>query len=142
MDISSFQVDTSKKHPCNAGQCTYCGHFKTWAHKVRNPKSGNMMPGHVTADGYLIGNGECPKFQQQRTPQTSSNNNSWATPAPPPPAKPVDLSPVTSKIEALGNNVMSALNMLGVLHEQMRTLQESVRELVTRQLAGDEDDGD
>jgi hypothetical protein len=135
MDISSFQVDTSKKHPCNAGQCTYCGHFKTWAHKVRNPKSGNMMPGHVTADGYLIGNGECPKFQRQQPQQPTQ-----ATPAPTP--KPVDLSPVTSKIEALGNNVMSALNMLGVLHEQMRTLQESVRELVTRQLAGDEDDGD
>jgi hypothetical protein len=133
MDISGFQVDTSKKHPCNAGQCTYCGHFKTWSHKVRNPKSGNMMPGHVTADGYLIGNGECPKFQQQPQQPTQAAAVS---------AKPVDLSPVTSKIEALGNNVMSALNMLGVLHEQMRTLQESVRELVTRQLAGDEDDGD
>lgn len=44
----------------NAGECHYCGHAKTWETRVENPKTGNMMPAHISDDGRLLGNGDCP----------------------------------------------------------------------------------
>ena len=57
-----FTVDASVKYEIDAGQCEACGYFKTWKYKVPNKKSGKMMPGHVTADGFKIGEGDCPKW--------------------------------------------------------------------------------
>jgi hypothetical protein len=55
-------IDKSIKFEINAGQCTYCGYFKTWDFKVMNPKSKKMMPGHVTVKGFKIDDGDCPYF--------------------------------------------------------------------------------
>ena len=57
-----FPVDTSTKYKIDAGQCEACGHYKTWGFKIQNKKSGKMMPGHVTAEGFKIGEGDCPKW--------------------------------------------------------------------------------
>ncbi len=57
-----FPVDASTKYKMDAGQCEQCGYYKTWGFKVQNKKSGKMMPGHVTADGFKIGEGDCPKW--------------------------------------------------------------------------------
>jgi hypothetical protein len=54
-------------YPINAGKCDKCGYYKTWGFKVRNPKTGKMMPGHVTEDGIKIGNGECPYYANRNT---------------------------------------------------------------------------
>ncbi len=53
-------VDKSRQYKANAGQCQQCGFFKTWEFKVVNLKSGKGMPGHVTKDGFKIGDGNCP----------------------------------------------------------------------------------
>ncbi|MHA1793839.1 MAG: hypothetical protein ACTSVI_14445 [Promethearchaeota archaeon] len=55
-----LKVDTSRAYPVNAGQCKYCGFFKTWGFRVENPKTGNKVPGHVTKEGFKIGDGQCP----------------------------------------------------------------------------------
>lgn len=60
--VEGFPVDTSVKYEIDAGQCEACGQYKTWKYKVPNKKSGKMMPGHVTAEGYKIGAGDCPKW--------------------------------------------------------------------------------
>ena len=60
--IDGQPVDTSTKYPLDAGQCEACGQYKTWKFKIQNKKSGKMMPGHVTAEGYKIGDGDCPKW--------------------------------------------------------------------------------
>jgi hypothetical protein len=57
-----FPVDASTKYKIDAGQCESCGYYKTWGFKVQNKKSGKMMPGHVTAEGFKIGEGDCPKY--------------------------------------------------------------------------------
>ncbi|MHA1370161.1 MAG: hypothetical protein ACTSWN_10490 [Promethearchaeota archaeon] len=63
-------VDKSKKYSINAGKCDHCGFFKTWDVRVKNPKSGKMMPAHVNQEGYMINNGYCPYwsaiFEQKR----------------------------------------------------------------------------
>jgi len=53
-------------HLPNAGRCSYCGHMKTWEARVKNPKTGNMMPAHVDKDGRLIGDGDCPYWVKVR----------------------------------------------------------------------------
>ncbi len=55
-------IDTSVKYALTAGKCEQCGYFKTWDFKVQNAKSGKMMPGHVTAEGFKIGTGDCPHW--------------------------------------------------------------------------------
>jgi hypothetical protein len=56
-----FPIDASTKYKIDAGQCE-CGYYKTWGFKVQNKKSGKMMPGHVTAEGFKIGEGDCPRW--------------------------------------------------------------------------------
>jgi len=60
--VDGQPVDTSTKYPLDARRCESCGQYKTWKFKVQNKKSGKMMPGHVTAEGFKIGDGECPKW--------------------------------------------------------------------------------
>ena len=60
--VDGLPVDTTTKYPLDAGVCESCGQYKTWKFKVQNKKSGKMMPGHVTAEGFKIGDGECPKW--------------------------------------------------------------------------------
>jgi hypothetical protein len=57
-----FPIDASTKYKVDAGQCGQCGYYKTWGFKVQNTKSGKMMPGHVTTEGFKIGTGDCPKW--------------------------------------------------------------------------------
>ena len=58
----SIAIDTSRVYKVDAGQCPKCGNFKTWQRRVPNPTSGKMMPAHVTAEGYLINDGDCPYY--------------------------------------------------------------------------------
>jgi hypothetical protein len=58
--VGDAQVDTTRKYALNAGKCEQCGQFKTWDFRVPNAKTGKQLPGHVTGDGYKIGNGDCP----------------------------------------------------------------------------------
>nr|MDO8086069.1 hypothetical protein [Candidatus Sigynarchaeum springense] len=60
--VDGLPVDTGTKYPLDAGRCESCGNYKTWKFKVQNKKTGRMMPGHVTADGFKIGDGDCPKW--------------------------------------------------------------------------------
>jgi hypothetical protein len=53
-------VDKSRQYKPSAGQCAQCGHFKTWEFKITNPKTGKQIPGHVTKEGFKIGDGNCP----------------------------------------------------------------------------------
>nr|MDO8109380.1 hypothetical protein [Candidatus Sigynarchaeota archaeon] len=57
---SPTTVDRSRKYTVNGGQCERCGFFKTWEFRVQNAKTGKMMPGHVTEDGFKVGDGNCP----------------------------------------------------------------------------------
>jgi hypothetical protein len=58
--VGDAQVDTTRKYALNAGKCEQCGQYKTWDFRVPNAKTGKQLPGHVTGDGYKIGNGDCP----------------------------------------------------------------------------------
>ncbi|MEX2685057.1 MAG: hypothetical protein Q6373_026015 [Candidatus Sigynarchaeota archaeon] len=60
--VDGLPVDTGTKFPLDAGRCELCGNYKTWKFKVQNKKTGKMMPGHVTSDGFKIGDGDCPKW--------------------------------------------------------------------------------
>ncbi len=61
-----IQVDTTRKYNLNAGKCEQCGQYKTWDFRVANVKTGKQLPGHVTADGYKIGDGDCPYWARIR----------------------------------------------------------------------------
>ncbi|HME54345.1 MAG TPA: hypothetical protein VKM55_19120 [Candidatus Lokiarchaeia archaeon] len=52
-------VDKTKQFKPNAGQCSQCGHYKTWEFRIANQKTGKQMPGHVTKEGFKIGDGNC-----------------------------------------------------------------------------------
>ncbi|HME55745.1 MAG TPA: hypothetical protein VKM55_26300 [Candidatus Lokiarchaeia archaeon] len=56
-------IDKSKQFKANAGQCPQCGHYKTWEFRIANPKTGKQMPGHVTKEGFKIGDGNCPYWE-------------------------------------------------------------------------------
>ena len=56
-------IDQSKQYKANAGSCGQCGHFKTWDFKILNPKTGKQMPGHITKEGFKIGDGNCPYWE-------------------------------------------------------------------------------
>ncbi|MBN2149856.1 MAG: hypothetical protein JW839_00290 [Candidatus Lokiarchaeota archaeon] len=60
--VDGLPVDTGTRYKLDAGQCKECGQYKTWGFKVQNEKTGKMMPGHVTAEGFKIGEGDCPKW--------------------------------------------------------------------------------
>jgi hypothetical protein len=58
---SSPAIDQSRKYKVDpGGPCERCGFYKTWEFRVLNPKSGKMMPGHVTQEGFKVGDGNCP----------------------------------------------------------------------------------
>ncbi|MBD3185800.1 hypothetical protein GF325_03140 [Candidatus Bathyarchaeota archaeon] len=57
---ADLAIDRSRRYKINAGQCNRCGFYKTWEFRFKNPKSGKMMPGHVTEDGFKINDGGCP----------------------------------------------------------------------------------
>lgn len=69
-------VDSTRKYQVNAGFCEKCGYYKTWGYRIKNPKTGKMMPGHVTEDGYKIDEGECPSWKalkEKRLPKSVIN---------------------------------------------------------------------
>ncbi len=81
-----FPVDASTKYKLDAGQCKACGYYKTWGFKVQNTKSGKMMPGHVTAEGFKIGEGDCPKWAKiADMNKKKAASGITAPPAPPQP---------------------------------------------------------
>jgi hypothetical protein len=86
--VDGLPVDTSVKYNVNAGHCDQCGQFKTWDFKVKNEKSGKMMPGHVTAEGYKIGSGECPHWARIATMNKKRGERKGAGVAPGPSASP------------------------------------------------------
>jgi hypothetical protein len=58
---SSPAIDQSRRYKVDtSGPCERCGYYKTWEFRVLNPKSGKMMPGHVTQEGFKVGDGNCP----------------------------------------------------------------------------------
>ena len=70
-----IRVDKSRTYEINAGKCEHCGNLKTWEFRVQNPKSGKMMPGHVTAEGFKINNGDCPYWAAMREKRKSNGDN-------------------------------------------------------------------
>jgi hypothetical protein len=61
-----LRVDTTRKYALNAGKCEQCGQYKTWDFRVANLRTGKQLPGHVTADGYKVGDGDCPYWARIR----------------------------------------------------------------------------
>ncbi len=58
---SSLAIDQSRRYKVDpGGPCERCGFYKTWEFRVLNPKTGKMMPGHVTQEGFKVGDGNCP----------------------------------------------------------------------------------
>ena len=55
-----IRLDKSKQYSPNAGECKYCGNLKTWDFRIENPKTGKMIPGHISKEGYKINDGDCP----------------------------------------------------------------------------------
>lgn len=71
----AISIDKSKTYEINAGQCQHCGNYKTWQFRVKNPKSGKMMPGHVTAEGFKINDGDCPYWAAIRAKKQAKSKN-------------------------------------------------------------------
>ncbi len=86
--VDGLPVEASTKYKLDAGQCESCGYYKTWGFKVQNKKSGKMMPGHVTAEGYKIGEGDCPKWANIAAANKKRSERKTTAAAPPaaPPA--------------------------------------------------------
>ncbi|MHA1848798.1 MAG: hypothetical protein ACTSXU_14240 [Promethearchaeota archaeon] len=80
-----LKIDKSKQYKVNAGQCDKCGQYKTWEFRIVNERTGKKMPAHVTEDGYLINDGECPYWsnikkqfkarRQNKEIESKSNEN-------------------------------------------------------------------
>ncbi|NMC06202.1 MAG: hypothetical protein GYA24_13385 [Candidatus Lokiarchaeota archaeon] len=87
--VDGFPVDTSATYKLDAGKCEACGHFKTWGFKIKNEKSGKMMPGHVTAEGFKIGAGDCPKWARitDMNKKRAEKKAAGTPQAPPPPGQ-------------------------------------------------------
>lgn len=71
----AITIDTSRQYEINAGKCEHCGNFKTWQFKIPNPKTGKMMPGHVTAEGFKINDGDCPYWAAIRANKKNGGGN-------------------------------------------------------------------
>ncbi len=87
MTVDGLPVDTGTKYPLDAGRCESCGQYKTWKFKIQNKKTGKMMPGHVTVEGFRIGDGECPKWAkiaESNMKRAERKSISGATSLPPP----------------------------------------------------------
>jgi len=78
-------VDTTRQYKANAGQCEKCGHFKTWEFKFVNPKTGKGMPGHVTKEGFKIGDGSCPYWSNVEKMNAARVEKKATAPKPQPP---------------------------------------------------------
>nr|MDO8113271.1 hypothetical protein [Candidatus Sigynarchaeota archaeon] len=91
-------VDTTKQYKPSAGQCPQCGHYKTWDFKITNPKTGKGMPGHVTKEGFKIGDGNCPYWNnlQKLNAAKAEKKAQAATRQPPAPAGQAMQNVVTS----------------------------------------------
>ncbi len=81
--VDGFPVDASVKYKVDAGRCEACGQYKTWGFKVQNNKTGKMMPGHVTADGFKIGEGDCPKWAKIADMNKKKAERKVSSPQPP-----------------------------------------------------------
>nr|MDO8119113.1 hypothetical protein [Candidatus Sigynarchaeota archaeon] len=46
--LDGLIVDKTTYYRINAGQCTRCGHYKSWSLPITDPRTGHQMPGHVT----------------------------------------------------------------------------------------------
>ncbi|MHA1999232.1 MAG: hypothetical protein ACTSU9_14030 [Promethearchaeota archaeon] len=71
--IPQIKIDNSRKYNVNAGQCDKCGFYKTWEYRFKNPKTGKMMPGHVTEEGFKINDGSCPYWSSRSKKQSNGN---------------------------------------------------------------------
>lgn len=90
-------VDASEKYAIDAGKCEACGYFKTWGFKVQNKKSGKMMPGHVTAEGHKIGEGDCPKWAKISSMNAKKAEKKAATTVSVPPVPGAWIAEITGK---------------------------------------------
>lgn len=79
MEEATITVDKSRQYKINAGQCQHCGNYKTWEFRVPNPKSGKMMPGHVTEEGFKINDGDCPYWAAIRAKKQGGGGGGKAT---------------------------------------------------------------
>ena len=59
-ESNSQHGQSGQVYKINAGKCEHCGNYKTWEFRVKNPKTGKLMPGHVNAEGFKLGDGHCP----------------------------------------------------------------------------------
>jgi hypothetical protein len=62
-DTPATPVDFHIRYKVTAGECDKCHYWRTWDFKVMNTRTGKMIPGHVTKDGYKVGDGSCPYWQ-------------------------------------------------------------------------------
>jgi hypothetical protein len=70
-------IDTSRQYKTNANQCPKCGHFKTWEFTVLNSTTGKQIPGHVTKEGFKIGNGDCPYYEKLSKAKTRKQERKY-----------------------------------------------------------------
>nr|MDO8084067.1 hypothetical protein [Candidatus Sigynarchaeum springense] len=63
VEAGTVPVEYGMRYAPNAGECDKCHYWRTWDFKVENPRTGKMIPGHVTRDGYKVGDGGCPYWQ-------------------------------------------------------------------------------
>lgn len=119
--VPSLDIDISKTYKLDAGQCEKCGYYKTWGFRVLNPKSGKMMPGHVTSEGYKLGDGNCPFWLARKDRGEGQVNVVDPTPAHVSRAAPAGNSLFT--VDVAGKRVMidqkQAIAMLKQLIDQI-----------------------
>ena len=84
LDDMTDDIDYSRQYKVNAGRCDRCGNYKTWEFKFTNPRTGKGMPGHVTEEGYKIGDGGCPYYSSRAQGTGGGGSGGWQKPAPRP----------------------------------------------------------
>jgi hypothetical protein len=105
-----LRVDTTRKYALNAGKCEQCGQYKTWDFRVANVRTGKQLPGHVTADGYKIGEGDCPYWARIRAlnERRAADRKGGAT------ALDTEMVRATGKPIHLGGSNILAATILGI----------------------------
>lgn len=122
-----------KKYNVNADQCEKCGFYKTWDFKVKNEKTGSMMPGHVYRNGYPVGDGSCPYYNRGNIPVCEAKDNGpeppvqQSTPAPAPTA-------VVSTIPTLSFG--DELDLAKMIGSHLETMQQAIMVQLKENLKG------
>jgi len=137
--IEGWPVDTTEAFKI-LEQCKNCGQYKTWGFTVINSKTGKNVPGHVTKEGFKIGEGDCPFYNKPNGEQSKPASTKQLPPnAPnsfdailPPKAKAVDLlagikpaakpAPVTPS--------MDYYTIIGIIAKALNTSEDDVRAAV------------